>query len=59
MKFKGLEVSGTKEDYIRDILNVSHIDGYSNLKEEDLLKMSFHDVLLNWAFYFRPLLITR
>jgi hypothetical protein len=53
MTFKGLDVSGKKEDYINDLLNVS------SFKKEDLVKMSFQDVLLNWAFYFQPSLLTR
>ena len=53
MTFKGLDVSGKKEDYINDLLNVS------SFKKEDLIKMSFQDVLLNWSFYFQPSLLTR
>ena len=59
MKFKGIQVSGTKEDYIKDILNISHIKDCGNWKEEDLKNMSFNEVLTNWAFYFRPGLLTR
>jgi hypothetical protein len=53
MKFKGLIVDGKKEEYIESLLNVSEF------KREYLEKMSFEEVLLNWAFYFQPSLLTR
>lgn len=53
MKFKGYIVEGKKEEYIKDLLNVSKFN------ESELEKMSFNDVLLNWCFYFKPNLVSQ
>ena len=53
MKFKGLIIEGKKEDYIKNLLEVS------KFTRIELEKMSFNEVLIQWSFYFKPVLLTK
>ena len=53
MKLNGYQIEGSKSDYI-DILVK-----YQGMDREHLEKKTFKDVVIDYCFYYQPLILTK